>query len=211
MTPESAVVRAPASDSLMRQLRRFTADDHARAESAIGASLSITNPTMETYARTLARLASWYLPAEQGLDAWTTQLAEIGIDWPARRKTDAFLRDLSAVRRPAGTLLRCQVPPLRDLVDVLGCLYVMEGATNGGRVLTRLVVAPIGLSATNGGEFLSCYGDDVGAKWREFGAAACAYVARDPDGSARERTAFAIVSSAKRTFASITEWLASPL
>lgn len=209
MIPESAVVRAPVDDTLMRQLRRFTAEDHARAESAMGSLLSLTEPTMEAYTRTVARLASWYIPAEHRLDAWTTQLAEMGIDWPARRKSDAFLRDLSALRRPPGTLPICPVPPLRDLTDALGCLYVMEGATNGGRVLSRLVVAPLGLSSTNGGEVLACYGDDVGTKWREFGSAASAYVAREVDGDVRDRVAFAIVKSAQRTFASITNWLAS--
>lgn len=55
-------------------------------------------------------------------------------------------------------------PPMPTLVDPLGALYVLEGATLGGQIIGRHLTARLGFrSAFFGGE-------GVGPRWREFRA-----------------------------------------
>lgn len=203
----SGLVVPPVDDPIMRQLRARTAEHHARAESIMGTLLSIRQPTEHAYRATLARLAGWYFPFEQELDAWTASLMVVDIDWPSRRKTEALARDLAVLGIEAAHVPLCAVPPIRDLDDALGTLYVMEGATNGARVLTRLVVAPLGFTAARGGAFFWEREADTAPRWRSFGSAVTAYLGSEADAARRARITSALVASAQRTFDSLTEWL----
>jgi heme oxygenase len=82
----------------------------------------------------------------------------------------------------------------------LGCLYVLEGATLGGRTLLPLVQARLGFTANNGAAFLASYDEDVAPMWRSFG------VALDTWCDAAERRDRA-TRAAVATFTSLHEWL----
>ena len=61
-------------------------------------------------------------------------------------------------------------PPL-SRPAVLGCLYVIEGATLGGRELSRLLspmLDALGLVAPEGRRFFLAYGAAQGPMWRRF-------------------------------------------
>ena len=61
--------------------------------------------------------------------------------------------------------------PCRDCRPVpegLGALYVIEGATLGGQVITRYIQSALKIDATNGGRFFAAYGDRTGLLWRDF-------------------------------------------
>jgi heme oxygenase len=50
----------------------------------------------------------------------------------------------------------------------LGCVYVFEGATLGGRSLLPLVASNLNMYAAHGAAFLASYGAHVGSMWRGF-------------------------------------------
>ena len=47
-------------------------------------------------------------------------------------------------------------------------MYVLEGATLGGAVISRNVRAVLHLGPHNGASFFASYGADVGANWKAF-------------------------------------------
>jgi heme oxygenase len=54
--------------------------------------------------------------------------------------------------------------------EVIGLLYVVEGATKGGQVVSRELIANFGMTASSGARFFNAYGDasETARRWREF-------------------------------------------
>lgn len=125
-------------------------------------------------------------------------------DFESRRKLPLLTRDLIATGsdpRSIDTLPRMvPVPACRDTAGAFGCLYVLEGATLGGRTILPSVERHLGLVPTHGAEFLASYGERVALMWRAFGAALDAWCVA-PDRNARARTA------AVATFDCLADWL----
>jgi heme oxygenase len=125
-------------------------------------------------------------------------------DIESRRKLPQLTRDLIATGsdpRSVEKLPRMKpVAACRDTAGGFGCLYVLEGATLGGRTLLPRVQRNLGLAPTHGAEFLASYGEGVGLMWRDFGSALDAWCI-DPARSSRARTA------AVATFDCLADWL----
>jgi heme oxygenase (biliverdin-IX-beta and delta-forming) len=125
-------------------------------------------------------------------------------DFESRRKLPLLTRDLVATgSSPAAVAALPRmplVPACRDTAAGFGCLYVLEGATLGGRTLLPKVQRTLGLAPTRGAEFLASYGERIESMWRAFGCALDAWCV-DPERSARARCA------AVATFDGLADWL----
>jgi heme oxygenase len=125
-------------------------------------------------------------------------------DFESRRKLPLLTRDLIATGSDPEAVARLPrtrpVAECRDTAGGFGCLYVLEGATLGGRTLLPKVERTLGLGPAHGAEFLASYGERVTLMWRDFGSALDAWCA-DPDRGARARTA------AVATFDCLADWL----
>lgn len=193
----------PASEQLMLQLRHATADIHATTEQ-LPLMREVLAPTasLEDYARYLTALYQVYLTIEPLLYAvcGRVTLTQLAI----RPKLPALQQDLLALGR-RGALL----PPtgwssrMRELVtdeaQALGGLYVLEGATLGGRVIARQLKRQwSSLTTPLPVAFLEFRGDSaIAAGWQQFGTglAAAAHRAAQPN-----QTAAAVVTGAQRVF-----------
>ena len=185
---------------LLHRLRHDTRERHERVELTLG--LLDRPPAAGEYRTLLRKFYGYYEPVEARLASLPWEA--VGFDWPARRKVPMLERDLIALgddRNALPAVPRCpHLPPLTTLPAALGCVYVLEGATLGGRVITRR------LGGVPGGPlpaaFFASYGDDVGRRWTEFGAFLTAYATgRDEDDE--------IVESARQTFDTLGAWLAA--
>ena len=88
-----------------------------------------------------------------------------------RRRMYLLQADLAALglsARAVAMLPTCPAPVLRNAVEALGSLYVMEGSTLGGRVIERNVERCLGLNARHGCTYFAGYGARTGAMWRSF-------------------------------------------
>ena len=125
---------------------------------------------LATYRELLSRL--WQVHV--GIEAWLA-----ANDWPRRRpswelgrrrKAPLLASDLRACgggAAPADRLQPLAPPPSwQTEADVVGCLYVVEGATLGGQVLSRLAAARLGVGPASGGTFLAGYGRATRAMWQ---------------------------------------------
>jgi heme oxygenase len=125
-------------------------------------------------------------------------------DYDSRRKLPLLARDLVALGaepESMSQLSRCEaVPACPDAASAFGCLYVLEGATLGGRTLLPVVQERLGLSAGHGAAFLASYGADVSAMWQRFGAALDAWCCV-PERQMRAADA------AVATFDALQDWL----
>lgn len=181
------------------RLREATRASHEQVEGEL--RLLDGSLTPDRYHDVLSRFHGYYAVLEPALDAW--HIREGLLDWPARRKLHLLAADLEelALGGSDSTDLRLgpEVPAIRSSAEALGALYVVEGATLGGTVIARRLraqgFAPSALS------FFSCYGTEVGARWREWAEVTTAWVGED-----RGRSD-AVVEAASAVFAQLGGWL----
>lgn len=186
----------------LAQLKAQTRALHERLEAAL--DLLSSELTVDDYRALLKDFHGFYLPLETGLQSLTSGLESAGVEPAARRKLPSLRRDLLALgltEDEIRALPRCAYTPrVKDVASALGCMYVTEGATLGGQILTRHFAAKFALTPENGCAFFGSYGPLVGARWREFGSALEEFARRE--GGAEQ-----MVAAARETFTTLETWL----
>ena len=189
------------SRTVLEALKAETRTSHAALERRFGA---LTEPglQLETYRGILLQLRGFVGPLEDGiadLGAWLDH----GIDLGARRKADWLDADLHALgvslaaHRP-----RCStLPELHTRSAGFGCLYVLEGATLGGQLITRSVSGSVGLTPSRGLRYFSGYGPATASMWRSFQAALCAHALASGE-------TLGLICAARDTFDCLLAWCA---
>lgn len=182
----------------LRRLKEETSDLHALAERYV--RILDVDASREDYVRYLRAMLGYHAPIEE-MFAVAPALVETGFATDIRRRAHLLEGDLAALD-VTGPFQRCEaLPDASSLPALLGCAYVLEGSTLGGRyILTKLppALAELRGVATN---FLTGYGPDTGARWREFAAIVERELRSDSDIDAA-------VAGARATFARLVDWLA---
>jgi heme oxygenase len=80
-------------------------------------------------------------------------------------------------------------------------LYVLEGSTLGGQLISRHINLVIGLAPGHGCDFFSGHGGATGEMWQRFRNSVEAYA------SARPSEPPAVIESAVRTFQTFNAWM----
>jgi heme oxygenase len=191
-----------SAGSLRAQLKAETADLHAQIELVV----PLLRPTLDrdSYRAYLARLIGYQRPLEARLAAFAPAWRDHGLDFEERRKAWRLVADLRALGLTAvelSALPECAaLPTLSSFDEAWGCLYVLEGSTLGGQIILRTVAPRLRLSACDGVAFLDGYGEQTGARWKEFTAALGQF---DTSGCDRG----AVVRGACDAFATQLAWL----
>lgn len=185
--------------STIAGLRAATWASHQRLEKRLDIKARFSNHA--AYREHLERMWGFCAALESNVAGpLTGSLA----DFESRRKLPLLSRDLIALgSTPAAidALPLCPgLPVCDDAPQSFGCLYVIEGATLGGRTLLPMVQNRLGMTAAHGASFLASYGDAIDPMWRAFGEAleACCSGAGRPERAA---------SAAAATFGSLDRWL----
>lgn len=156
---------------------------------------------MSAYVHHLTRQLGFYDPIESRLCRLCADATKLDVE--QRRKAQLIAQDLIALGHTPSELAqlpRCadsDLPPLTDLQEALGCLYVLEGATLGGRYIRHHLSLRQPDLVMRAGSFLRGYGAETRARWLAFGQALALY-AEDPP---------TIVRAAQRTFSALHKWL----
>jgi heme oxygenase (biliverdin-IX-beta and delta-forming) len=186
--------------SAIAGLRAATSSSHRRLEQRLDVKARFTEAT--AYRHHLERMWGFCATLERQLDsiAFANTLA----DYESRRKLPLLTRDLvdlGVAPESVSRLPCCPALPIgADPAAAFGCVYVLEGATLGGRTLLPLVEDKLGLSAKRGAAFLASYGEHVTAMWQSFSASLDQWCA-----SAERRALSA--AAAVATFDALEQWL----
>ena len=183
--------------NIMQRLKQETRSYHVALESQV--DLPQLCLALDAYRGLLQRFYGFYLPVEQKLDLLPWH--GLAFDYPARRKQALLEHDLAVLGEPSCSLSHCtELPALDTLPAAFGCLYVLEGATLGGQIITRQVERTLGILPTQGSRFFHSYGEQVGPMWKEFGQFVTSYATTPVIENA-------MIASAGQTFQALQGWL----
>lgn len=178
-------------------LRAATAAQHK----ALEARLPLTHPDLDrdAYQRIIQAYYGFHAPLQGQIERFhAPHLVQ-----PDRQKVPALVKDLRALGLNDAQIealpLCADLPPIKGEADLLGVMYVMEGATLGGQLLRRIIAERLLIGADSGGEFLDVYGRDTGRLWKAFLKQLADF--DHPDDNQQ------VVDSACATFASFACWL----
>lgn len=153
--------------SLRALLRSETRTHHESIERRLAITEAIKS--RQQYLRLIERFYGFYVAIEEKLSAFEAELKSAGIDLESRRKSSLLRRDLVSLEKDSGRAAgfeRCsKLPELSTFSQVLGCLYVLEGSTLGGQVISRHFQKTLGIAPEEGGRFFFGYGADTGKMW----------------------------------------------
>ncbi|MEZ4728115.1 MAG: biliverdin-producing heme oxygenase [Caldilineaceae bacterium] len=187
----------------MERLKQATHPYHAALEAQV--DLPHLAGSLGAYRLVLQRFYGFYLPVERRLVCLPWAL--LNFDIRPRLKVARLSADLLHLGETSATLARlptcADLPALADPAQACGCLYVLEGATLGGQIITRRLRRTLDLQPTAGAAFFHSYGDQVGPMWQAFGAFINHYAATYPGHEE------AMVEGACATFQALRRWLAT--
>ena len=183
--------------TIVDRLRAETRSEHTALETTL--ALELPTLTQQKYVRVLEAFYGFYVVWERHLEPWTKEVYE---EHTARHvKTPRLVEDLRSFGVSISSLPICEaVPAFASLPAALGSMYVMEGATLGGQLITRKVHGDLGAAGAAGCRFFASYGDQVGAMWRAFRRTLQVRIT----GAEAEDSA---VAAAKETFLTFRVWL----
>lgn len=122
-------------------------------------------------------------------------------DYDERRKTAALANDLEALGKPLSrNASGNELPVIENELHAFGAMYVIEGSTLGGQIISKMVQQHLGINDGKGLSFFNGYGEDTGRKWANFQQALNA-VAADPEKEDE------IIAAANETFAKFKTFL----
>lgn len=150
---------------LLSRLKAETAPFHARIERDLGLAADL-----KSHIRQLEGFYGFLLPFEDQIYYHAT--AELKHHLTTRRKVPSLACDLSYWGYDSTRLkaLPCcdALPPLDTPAQHLGSLYVIEGSTLGGQVISRHLEQTLGLFGGCGYSYFQGYGSRTVRMWQTF-------------------------------------------
>lgn len=122
-------------------------------------------------------------------------------DYSERRKTLSIKNDILALDGVVPEkAAAADLPALGNVLEAFGALYVIEGSTLGGQVISKMISKKLDLATDKGLSFFKSYGEDTMAMWNSF------KVVLESHAKTREQ-ADAITQSANETFQKFKFWM----
>jgi len=156
-----------SDSSILRELKLQTAVHHRRLETEADIWPSLSSRT--GYRDLIVRMFAVYAALESRLKR-VGDLTLFLPDLQGRWKTPTLRTDLATLGVFSNSVAACNDSvEIGSVASAFGCLYVLEGSTLGGQVISRQVHAKLGLTPERGCAFFSSYGPRVGQMWTVFG------------------------------------------
>lgn len=148
------------------------------------------------YALTLQALHAYVEPVEIRLCCALERRGPIFPDYRYIPRAPLLERDLADLGRSCRRIEPIRLPPTDTPGHAFGVLYVLEGSSQGGRVLGPVLARRFGVTSSDGGRYFSVHGDRQAQWW-----AACRDLLRE---AARQGTPIGdMVTGARETFATL--------
>lgn len=185
------------TDSILARLKARTAHQHQQTED--GVDLMDDDFSPEDYRKLLVKFYAFYKSYEPKM---LEALCEHPIDFNYEERLNApkLFADLQSLGMTEKEISDVEafedLPALDSAEKIFGSLYVIEGSTLGGQVISRHLKEKFGFDESNGIAFFSSYGTDTGKMWKAFREAITAFAETSDDHEA-------IIKSANAAFEKI--------
>ncbi|GKS12279.1 biliverdin-producing heme oxygenase [Paenibacillus chitinolyticus] len=189
--------------TIVSRLREETAPFHDQIEqNPYAKAIMDKSLTLETYRTYLEKFYGFILPSEKALST-LPEWEERGFDIESRLKTPLLENDLEQLgltKRQIEELPRCgNLPDVSTLPRALGYLYVLEGSTLGGQLITKQLKAILSVDPEVNGRYFNSYGAELRTKWSEFRE----FLLENVKTEEQEQ----VLAAAKETFILLDQWL----
>ncbi|MES3016491.1 MAG: biliverdin-producing heme oxygenase [Bacteroidota bacterium] len=122
-------------------------------------------------------------------------------DYSERRKAMSILNDIEALDGTAIEMAaNADLPEIKDHTAALGALYVMEGSTLGGKIISKMIAQALPGKADHALTFYQSYGENTGEMWNTFKTALNEQV-----NSAEDQQS--VIDAANDTFLKFSQWI----
>jgi heme oxygenase len=181
---------------LSEKLKEATKTNHQLLEKKL-----ITNirsiQTAEDYAKLIALFYGFFGGMEAKINEEIDP--EKLPDYMQRRKATALADDLIELGAAMPALANGnELPPIANHLQALGALYVMEGSTLGGKIISKIIRQQLNKPDMAGLSFFNGYGEETDAMWQTFKA-----VLDQPLSPAEQDV---VVQAADQTFIQFRHW-----
>lgn len=191
------------TDSILSQLKSETAHQHQQTENSV--DLMSEDFSAEDYKKLLTRFYAFYKSFEPKMSEALRE-NPIDFDYENRRNAPKLLSDLENLGMSEAEISAIEnsgdLPALDSREKIFGALYVVEGSTLGGQVISRHLRDKFGFDESSGAAFFSGYGKETGAMWKNFREAIT-------DFSNGDANRAEIIGAANETFTKINDCLSS--
>lgn len=122
-------------------------------------------------------------------------------DHDQRRKTAAMADDIKALGGDTPAMAsRNDLPVINNPLQAFGALYVIEGSTLGGSIISKMMQQHLPFDGQNGLSFFNGYGEQTHQMWAGFKTALNAVVKTQDDEAV-------VLQAANDTFAGFKQWM----
>lgn len=154
-------------------LRTETAENHKTLESLMFVNEIMNNSlSIEQYKKLLTVNYIIHQKLENNLANMLDAGIAAALEMNSRLKLSALEKDLNYWGIDSLTLPGLDFElylPQKNTAEVLGALYVLEGATLGGNVIKRHILANPNFKDQDGGlNYYGVYGEELSTKWKKF-------------------------------------------
>lgn len=197
---------SPAEKHFVQRLKEETRTQHEQLErNEWSQQMMAGTITAADYRQMLLRYYTFFRPLEDRLFAATLPEGLIP-ERELRRRSPLLAADLHALGLPAAELAQqndCPyLPSANEPAQVLGCMYVLEGATLGGQLISRKMKENPQIQDTTYSFFIS-HGREVPILWQSFKKALAKFAVNHP---LKQQV---LIEAAQATFQSFDNWLNS--
>lgn len=155
--------------------------------------------SLEEYRFLIKKFYNFIAPCEALINALPCKPIIAGREKTVLLEED--LRALGVIDHVYSEKSWCSLPQLSEREHVLGYLYVMEGSTLGGQIITQMLQTQLHISVDQGGKFFYGYGKKTKMMWNNF----CRDLNNVSDIALQDK----IIQSARLTYNTLNEWLNS--
>ncbi|WP_340020219.1 biliverdin-producing heme oxygenase [Paenibacillus sp. FSL H3-0457] len=190
--------------TIMERLKSETAHHHRQVEqNPYAKAIMNQTVTIEEYRTYLEKFYGFLKPLEdQAVQQpfWEST----GLDIEIRGKAGLLekdLRNLGASEEEITQLPLCkELPDISTPARLFGYLYVIEGSTNGGQIMTKRLSQFLPIEADRGLEYFNAYGSETRTRWSEFTGLLQQSISTPEDHDN-------MVHSASETFRLLDQWI----
>lgn len=180
------------------ELKKNTRAEHAGLEKELVARIKKIQDVND-YVNLLRLMYGYYKPLQDRLDTFADK--SVSAENFSLRISDSILNDLHELNvEPGNDIPVCpDIPEISTPASSMGAMYVTEGSTLGGQVITKMISRQLNLSPEKGFTFFNAYGDETFARWERFKE-----ILNRPR---NEEEKSEVMDAAKMTFSKFKEWI----